>query len=166
MEEFYREKLGLRLNDLQTIRWYEVVERLIQLHDHGIHRVAIKEKLSEYDVVLRIMRKDNYMIAFINKNLLNLSMPWWISPFVTKKLFLTKSMEWSLSFCIMEYMFNDQFNISSLFLKDIQGLKGRFMMVGIIHLILLPFMLIFMVMSFFLQNTQQFHSTKSYLGNH
>jgi autophagy-related protein 9 len=70
MEKFYREKLGLRLSDLQEMRWHEVVQRLIKLHEHGIYRVAIKDKLTEMDVVLRIMRKDNYMIGLINKQLL------------------------------------------------------------------------------------------------
>jgi autophagy-related protein 9 len=37
-------------------------------------------------------------------------------------------------------------------------------MVGLINLILLPFMLVFMSTHFFLSNAQHFHSTKSYLG--
>jgi autophagy-related protein 9 len=70
MERFYRQKLGLRLSDLTDIQWNDVVQRLIRLHEHGIHRVAVKEKLTEHDVVLRIMRKDNYLIGLINKKLL------------------------------------------------------------------------------------------------
>lgn len=49
----------------------------------------------------------------------------WLSIFINERLFLTKSLEYSLSFCIMEYMFNDQFNISTLFLKDIKGTCER-----------------------------------------
>lgn len=70
MERFYREKLGLRLSDLNEMQWHEVLQRLILLHEHGIHRVAIQDKLTEHDVVLRIMRKDNYMIGLINKKIL------------------------------------------------------------------------------------------------
>lgn len=70
MERFYREKLGLRLSDLNEMQWHEVLQRLILLHEHGIHRVAVQDKLTEHDVVLRIMRKDNYMIGLINKKLL------------------------------------------------------------------------------------------------
>ncbi len=145
-------------------RWDEIIQRLIILHDHGVHRVTIKEKINEHDIVLRIMRKENYLIGMINKNVLNLHVPWWVSPLLSEKLFLTKSLEWSLSFCVMEFMFNEQFNISSKFIKDTQALQGRFVMVGILHFILLPFMLIFMIVSFFLQNAQHFHSTRAYLG--
>ena len=72
VERFYREKLGLRLSDLNEMQWHEVLQRLILLHEHGIHRVAIQDKLTEHDVVLRIMRKDNYMIGLINKKLLGM----------------------------------------------------------------------------------------------
>lgn len=44
------------------------------------------------------------------------------------------------------------------------GLQGRFVIIGIIHFILLPYMIIFMTISFFLQNAQSFHTNKSYLG--
>ena len=63
----YREKLGISLQELHTISWDNVVQRLIQLHDAKVYRVAINERLTEHDVVSRIMRKENYLIALINK---------------------------------------------------------------------------------------------------
>jgi autophagy-related protein 9 len=99
------------------------------------------------------------------QNILDLRLPWWATPFLgSDSLFLTKSLEWSLSFCVLEHLFNDQFNVSPIFLRDVQGLRSRFLLVGVVHLLLLPFMLLFMVIHFTLQNVQQFHSSKSYLG--
>lgn len=164
MAEFYRATLGLQLVDLQGMQWFEVVQRLIDLHEQGVHRVAVKETLSVHDVVLRIMRKENFLIALINKNHLDLCVPWWMSPFTGDQLFLTQSLEWSLSFCIMDYMFNDQFEISAEFLHDVAGLQWRFQVLGLVHFLLLPFMLLFMAVQFFLQNAQQFHSSGAYLG--
>jgi autophagy-related protein 9 len=65
MERFYREVLQLR--DMQETSWNEILQVLIRLHDSNIHRVAIKERLTEHDIVSRIMRKENFMIALINK---------------------------------------------------------------------------------------------------
>lgn len=62
-----REKLGIDLKILETISWNDVVQRLIRLHEHKIYRVAVKDRLTEHDVVSRVMRKENYMIALINK---------------------------------------------------------------------------------------------------
>ena len=164
MSNFYRDTLGIKLVELEYMEWYEVVDRLVLLHQHGTYRIAKKDNLSVHDVALRIMRKENYLIGLINKNTLDLFVPWWLSPFASEQLFLTQSLEWSLSFCIMDNMFNDQFDISSDFLHDIAGLQWRFQGVGLIHFLLLPFMLIYMTVHFFLQNAQQFHSSKAYLG--
>lgn len=104
------------------------------------------------------------LIVFIITTPLDLRVPWWLTPFVTERLFLTKSLEWSLSFCILEYMFNEQFVISTSFLKNVTLLQTRLKVVGVLHMVLLPFMVIFMTIHFFLLNAQSFHSNKAYLG--
>mmetsp|Transcript_9901 Transcript_9901/g.16301 ORF Transcript_9901/g.16301 Transcript_9901/m.16301 type:complete len:1086 (-) Transcript_9901:92-3349(-) len=164
MSNFYSEKLGLKLVDLQYMQWYEVLERLISIHNHGLCRIGPKGTITVHDVALYVMRNENYLIGLINKNTLDLVVPWWISPFASDELFLTQSLEWSLSFCIMDYMYDDGFELSAEFLNDVAGLQWRFQVVGLIHFLLLPFMLIFMAMNFFLHNAQQFHSSRAYLG--
>jgi len=53
--------------------YVQVTQRLISLHEQGTCRVALtKDKLTEHDIVLRIMRKENYLIALINKNCLDI----------------------------------------------------------------------------------------------
>lgn len=92
-------------------------------------------------------------------------LPWWASLFYgTEKLFLTKSLEWSIYYCILHHIFNDQFNISKVFVRDVKGLQMRFMAVGVVHVLLLPYMLVFMTIHFFLQNASQFHTSGAYLG--
>lgn len=183
MARFYREKLGLAEADLQDLAWYEVIERVIVLHNRGAYRLVPSAKLTVHEVALRIMRKDNYLIGLVNQNRLDLFVPWWMSSFMSGRLFLTKSLEWSLSFCVLEHMFDDPAtaallpppqhealgnanmpDISQEFLSDVEGLKWRFQVVGLIHFLLLPFMLAFMAVHFFLQNAQQFHSSREYLG--
>lgn len=168
MARFYRDQLELEEHHLLDIQWYQVLERLIILHNRG-ERIVPSSTLTVHEVAMRIMRKDNYLIGMINRNCLDLSVPWWMSSFISGKLFLTKSLEWSLSFCILEYMFDEQEpfdrpEISQDFLSDVNGLKWRFQVVGLIHFMLLPFMLAFMAVHFFLQNAQQFHTNKAYLG--
>lgn len=165
MERFYREKLNINQRELRDMEWHKVVERLILAHNAQLIHVVNKDKLSVHDIVLRIMRKDNYLIALINKNRLSLQVPWWLSPFSTEGLFFTKSMEWSLSFCIMDSMFVDRSDIpAEYFFSSVDTLKWRFQVVGLFHFLLMPFMLIFMTVHFFLSNAQQFHSTRAYLG--
>ncbi len=59
--------MGITVSDVQNMTWSDVVRRVITLHDNGVYRITIQDKLTEYDVVARIMRKENYMVALINK---------------------------------------------------------------------------------------------------
>jgi autophagy-related protein 9 len=165
MEVYYREKLNINLDDIQTITWSEIIARVLQQHNTNSYRIPnMKEFITEHDIVLRIMRKENYLIALINKQLLNIRVPWWAAGFMSENLFLTKSLEWSLSFCTLEYMFTEQFTISIDFLRNQSALEQRFYYLGLVHLALLPFMLIFMIIHFFLMNASLFHSNRAYLG--
>lgn len=62
------------------------------------------------------MRKENYLIAMLNKGILKLSLP---LPFLgtrgsgtlwatTGRQYLTKSLEWSVHFCVLNHMFSDK----------------------------------------------------------
>lgn len=98
--------------------------------------------------------------------MLNLRAPWWLSPFVgSDAIVFTQMLEWSIHYCLLDYLFLDNsFTLSSVFLKDVEGLRWRFITVGVIQFALLPFVLVFMIIHFFLQNAQTFHSSKAYLG--
>ncbi|CAN0485440.1 unnamed protein product, partial [Ectocarpus sp. 8 AP-2014] len=71
-----------------------------------------------------------------------------------------------MHFCVLNHMFSDKFTIRTQFLQDVRALKARLVLVGLAHVVLLPFLLLFMVVYFFLQNAQEWHSSKvrSYLG--
>jgi autophagy-related protein 9 len=71
----------------------------------NIPQMTQKPSLTIPQIILRIMRKENYFIALVNKNKLDLYLPWWISPYTTEQVFLTKTMEWSLNFCLFDHMF-------------------------------------------------------------
>jgi hypothetical protein len=60
------------------VQWFEVVDRLLALHNHGSYRLTSQTHLSVYDVVQRIMRRDNYLIGMINMQVLDLCVPWWV----------------------------------------------------------------------------------------
>lgn len=167
MESFYRRVLSISLSDLQNMQWSDVMRRLITLHDNGVYRVSIQEKLTEYDIVARIMRKENYMVALVNKGVLNMRLPWWFnqcSMWEDNTMFLTKSLEWSINFCVLQFMFNENAVVTEDFLRDVKGLQYRLVKVGVLQLVLMPFMLVFMLIHFFLENAQQFRSSQSYLG--
>ena len=74
MHVFVRDRLKIKTKELQTMKWSEVMERLIQLHQAGQIRIN-RNVLTAHDIASHIMRKENYMIGFFNRNVLNLAVP-------------------------------------------------------------------------------------------
>ncbi|CAJ0875714.1 4253_t:CDS:10 [Entrophospora sp. SA101] len=73
------------------------------------------ERLDAHNITNRIMRQENYLIALFNKEYLNLTVP---IPFIERRQFLTKALEFNLNYCILNYVFNDQGQVRKIFIKD------------------------------------------------
>ena len=81
------------------------------------------------------------------------------------RLYLAKTLEWSLHVCLLNHMLSRSFTVRREFLSDEAGLRRRFVLAGLAHVVLMPFALAFMAVTFFLQNAQEWHSKKHYLGD-
>lgn len=135
-------------------------------------------------VAQRIMRRENYMISFFNKGLLDLTIPtlpshvqlrrrhislWPLTKLTNKpkeeKLsFYSKSIEWSIYFCVLNYMFNHSRKVRPAFYSDPSSLRRRFVLCGVAHFVFMPFLLFFVTLHFFMSNIYDWQSTKEYLG--
>lgn len=72
--------------------------------------------LSAHDIVMRLMRKENYLIGMLNKGVLAFPISQWVpgaGPAVKfasngkrYRLILTKTLEWTLNWCILHSMFD------------------------------------------------------------
>jgi len=71
--------------------------------------------MDAHDIANRIMRKDNYFIAMINRDVLDLTLS---VPILNNRPFLTRILEWNLNLCIMKYVFDDQGQLRNAFIKD------------------------------------------------
>jgi len=126
-------------------------------------------------VAQRIMRRENYMIAFVNGGLLDLALPrlpprlWPLTlltnhPANERPIFFSKSIEWSVYFCVLNYMFNHSRKVRPAFYCDSSSLRKRFVLCGVAHAVFMPFLLFFVTLHFFMSNVYDWQSTKEYLG--
>jgi hypothetical protein len=99
MKQMYNDALGITTRDIQTIRWDNVVNRFIAMQKKN----GVQDTLTAHHIASRILRKENYMIALINKNILDLSLP---LPFLRERIMLTKGLEFNLNACIFWGMFS------------------------------------------------------------
>lgn len=185
IRNFYRHLISIPNDEeLMTISWSTIVERLMLLKDynsltssnrsapaHYLNDLKSKVRLNAHDIANRIMRKENYMIALINKDILDLSLPLPLpnplKNFFSNKAVLTKTLEWNLKLCINNFIFNHEGQIYPHILKDhnrnqiSDELSSRFKMAAIINLILCPFIVIYFVLLYFFRYFNEYKSNPS-----
>ena len=181
MQDFYQYLLEIQDTDIQTISWQEVVKRLMTLRDSNPstaakiteqHRRFIgsqsKQRMDAHDIANRLMRRENYLIALFNKDVLDLTLP---IPFLGNRQFFSKTLEWNLDLCIMDYVFNEQGQVRSIFLKDThrkilsEGLRRRFLFAGFMNVMCAPFIIVYFVLLYFFRYFNEYQRNPSQLGS-
>ena|SRR5579862_6338127 len=81
----------------------------------NVNGLFSKQRMDAHDIANRIMRKENYFIAMITRDILNLTVP---VPFLRNRPLLTRTLEWNINLCIMKYVFDDQGQLRTAFIKD------------------------------------------------
>ncbi|KAL0480607.1 autophagy-related protein ATG9 [Acrasis kona] len=143
---FYERELNLSDRELQTIKWHEVVEKIELLQK--TKSIYINGELTAIDITNRIMRKDNYLIAFVNMDILNLRIP---IPFLNKRFVLTQSLVWNLRYAISS-LFGADFKIKNVQVKE---LKNMFRLLGFLNFIASPFIFFFLLVYTFFKYSAQ-----------
>ena len=177
MHDFYHYLLEIPDTDIQTISWQDVVQRLMLLRDSnpstaaGVpdrHRRFIgsqsKQRMDAHDIANRLMRRDNFLIALFNKDILDLTLP---IPYFKDRPLFSKTLEWNLSLCILDYVFNEQGQVRPLFLKDSHrralsdGLRRRFLIAGVMNVVCAPFIIVYFMMLYFFRYFTEYQRNPS-----
>ncbi|KAJ8325595.1 autophagy protein atg9 [Batrachochytrium dendrobatidis] len=167
MQAFYTTILEISDDKLQNTLWSDVVDRIIQTRDlYGrSNPTAVLRKLDAHDIANRILRKDNYIIAMINKNVLNLSVP-----LFGKRQIMSKLIEWNLQWCIFELVFDSKGQIRKEYLREsqrsrlIERMQKQFRKMAILNLLLSPFLLIFLVIYSLFKYAEEYQRNSSALS--
>jgi len=167
LHQFYLHLLGIPDVEMQTISWQEIVGRLMRLRDAN-PRTALnltpagrrfigeqsKQRMDAHDIANRLMRKENYLIALFNKDILDFTLP---IPFLRHRQMFSKTLEWNVYLSVIDFVFNEQGQVKQLFLKDthrrdlIEALHRRFVAIGVLSIISAPFTITYNLMVYFLR---------------
>lgn len=184
---FYTHLLKIPDVDIQTISWPEIVRRIgairednpntaLSSRNAGTQDDVTVAKLDAHDIANRILRQENYLTAIFNKDLLDLRVPVpsYLERFVDQEKGngkrLTQALEWNLRFCLMEYLFDENGQVRRVFLNSrnrgplIQGLKRRFIFMGILNAIFVPFIVLYLLIYSFFRYFEQYHKDPSTIG--
>ncbi|KAI9653826.1 MAG: autophagy protein atg9 [Alyxoria varia] len=180
LHQFFKYVLCISEDELQTITWQAIVGRLMDLRDANPTTALnietrtrkfigdnSRQRMDAHDIANRLMRKENYLIALFNKDILDLSLP---IPFFQNRQLFSRNLEWNINLCVMDYVFNEQGQVKQLFLKDthrrelVEGLQRRFLIAGFINVVCAPFVVPYFLMKFFLRYFTEFQKNPAQLG--
>lgn len=172
IRDFYTYLLEIPEEDMQTVSWQDIVSRITGLRDQNVktasnitpsqrrylskqlgrHMVSqSKERLDAMDIANRLMRRENYIIALFNKDVLDFTVP---IPFLHNRHFFSQTLLWTLHFSILGLVFDETNQVRPQILKsDHRGqlsrdLRVRFVFAATMNLIFSPFVAMFLLIDF------------------
>ncbi|KAI9727806.1 MAG: autophagy protein atg9 [Cirrosporium novae-zelandiae] len=180
LHDFYVYLLEIPENDMQTVSWQEIVGRVMRLRDSNPitatamskkHRNFIdrrsKQRMDAHDIANRLMRKENYLIAMFNKEILDLTIP---IPFLRNQQYFSRVMEWNLHMSVLDFVFNDKGQVRSYFLKDSHrhelstSLQRRFRFTAFMNVVFAPFIITYFVLLYFFRYFTEYQRNPSQIG--
>ncbi|KAI8938806.1 autophagy protein atg9 [Plenodomus lindquistii] len=182
MHDFYHYLLDIPDRDIQTIQWQQVIIRIMALRDLNLATAPnlsaqtrklldskSRQRLDAVDIASRLMRRDNYLIALFNKEILDVTVP---LPILGNRYIFSETTKWHVNLAVMEFVFsgpNGQFNPD--FLKErnrrelVRRLRTRFFLTGIISILCAPFAVLFVLASYIFKYFTEYHRDPGQLSN-
>ncbi|TDH65271.1 hypothetical protein CCR75_000260 [Bremia lactucae] len=169
MEVFYHERLHIDARQVQTIAWDEVVNRVLNLI-HGANAPVNMRQLSSYklqidpallssphDFARRIMRRENYLIALMNHALFQGTnvLPLALQFLSTAHIMCSRNLEANLNICLLDQIFDSELNLEPSVIHNVEMLQKRFVVAGVLNVVLAPFILLYRVSRFFFLAAQE-----------
>ncbi|KAI1349262.1 autophagy protein Apg9 [Xylaria sp. FL0043] len=188
IRDFYIYLLEIPEEDMQTVSWQDVVSKITSLRDQNVKTATnitpsqrrflsrqlgshvasqSKERLDAHDIANRLMRRENYIIALFNKDVLNLVVP---IPFLNKRQLFSKSLEWTVQFGVLDLIFNEGGQVHQRVLKaDHRGqlsreMQTRFSFAAMMNLIFAPFVACGLLVDFIFTYYNEFKTNTSSIG--
>ncbi|EON63863.1 hypothetical protein W97_03091 [Coniosporium apollinis CBS 100218] len=181
MHNFYRHVLEIPDSDIQTVSWQYIVQRLMTLRDanpatnqtlSNARRTWLgtqsKQRMDAHDIANRLMRRDNYLIALFNKDILDLTVP---VPFFGNVKYFSKTTEWNIQQCVLDFVFDDNGQVRTAFLDTkyrrqlIESLNRRFVFAGAVSIVTGPASVVFFCISYFFRYFTSFQKEPSKLSS-
>ncbi|KAI9907140.1 hypothetical protein PsorP6_004585 [Peronosclerospora sorghi] len=176
MKKFYKDRLHIGERQVQTIAWDEVVTRVLDLvnganapvhmRQLSSYKLQIEPSLlsSPHDFARRIMRRENYLIAIMNHSLFQTTnlLPSSLQFLSTSHVMCSRNMEANFNICLLDHMFDAELNLSPSVIHNVEMLKKRFVIAGVLNFVLAPFLLLYRLSRFFFLAAQEWQTNRVY----
>lgn len=160
MKSVYIHKLHIKQKEMENMKFDDILERLIDLQKTE-NFCRVKENLTKFDVISRILRKENYCIAMISNTVLDLEIKIKI-PFKKKEINLNLFSNYfynNLSECILNFAFPPgDVCINSKFF-NLRYLQFKMFIFMIFEIFFIPPVILFKIIFWIFKNAEGFSKT-------
>lgn len=139
MQAFFKIVFHISDTQLDTLPWNDLVVKIIETRNEqsagSVNDSSTGfQKLDAHVIANRILKRDNYMIALLNKEVFDLNVP-----ILENGPVLTNLLEWNLNYCVFAFVFDSKGALKKRFLKVSNRirlatqLKKRFQTMAIVY---------------------------------
>ena len=157
VKNLYQDKLKLNDTQLFGIKWNEITNNIVELHNKTNYKLYNYEgQLSSYIINHNISRINNYMIALINHNILKTQ----TGCLIFTSTYITKDIEWFIKniFLYNSFTFNNRLNYE--YIRSIHKISIYFKIFGIFYLFFIPFKLTYYIITFIFNHAEDIKSKR------
>lgn len=147
IHKVYKYKLHINEGDLETISFNYIMSQLIELQEKENY-CRVKETLTKYDIISRITRKENYIIALISNKIITLKF--------LKFPMMTRYITQCLRKHLINFMINDV-EINKRF-YSVNYFRAQIIFSIVIQLLTIPGELILRTVFFLFKNADNFRN--------
>ena len=133
IKKYYDEKLNISNRELQTIKWSSIIKKIEE--NSGI---------SSYDITNKILKNENYYIAIIHNNIINVSNEYY-----------TKQLEFNIRLVLL----NDIDNINEI------NVRRKFYILGILNFLFSPVIFFYLLFYFFTSNIEEIYTNSKNISS-
>jgi autophagy-related protein 9 len=141
--KYFKYTLNIDINNISLITWNDVINEMIKNDNTLSHSVIINH----------IMRIDNYMIAIVSNNILDMRKKYYSDYFI-----------WMFKFCLLSDIINSNNRLNISLLHNHKKIKKRMIIIGLTLLILSPIIFTIASINYVIRCTTDFYTRKLYFG--
>ncbi|KAI8854299.1 autophagy protein Apg9-domain-containing protein [Chytridium lagenaria] len=163
MKLFYELILEIPESAMDTLTWREVILKITRIRDipnSNPHGRSGLEKLDAHNIANRILRRENYLIAIFNKDILDLTVRFWGNVKLLRRL-------WNGIYHFASYHMSSMTRAKVTIVSDLllgTYILKRFAMMAFLNLLFAPFLIIFLFLYIFFRYAEEYSKNPSQIG--
>ncbi len=157
IQNFYNTQLNISDVEFYSLNWNDILISIEKFQDNTNFIINFRriEKQNKNMIISRIMRKENYLISLISKNIIGIKSEY-------TSLVFNKSLLWNINVCILSEIIETH-KYKNIKEKD---LKQKLRIFAILNLIFSPFICMYIIINFFLNNAARYQKDPSQITEH